>query len=311
LTARRHRLAAAAALVAVAAAARAAPAAGADSGEDEDERASRALERILVERGGLLLPPGRFEVVPEVSYSISDSERVLAPDGSLANAASRTVVGSVTLRLGLPFHLQAEGQLPYVYAQQTLDAGPAGTSSTSGSGIGDFRASLTWHLVRGLEHFPDVLVNGFWKSHSGRSALDPQPARVPLGSGIEQIGGGLALVKAVDPVVLLASVSVAESVPRQISIGWVDPRLQISITTSAVLAVSPETSLSFGLDQLYGQSVRVGRDLVPGSARTAAVFDVGVSTLLSRFGFLEVGVGIGLTRDVPRFQVTVATPLQF
>jgi hypothetical protein len=314
VTAGRPRALAALALAALASVARASPppaaAQGQDEGQGEDERASRALERTLVESGGLLLPAGRFELVPEVSYAHSDAEEVLAQDGTLLRAAARTVTGAITLRLGLPFHLQAEGEIPYVYAQQTLDAGGA-TASASGSGLGDARLTLTWHLVRGRERFPDVLVSGFWKTRTGRSLLDEDPAKVPLGSGIEQIGGGLALVKAIDPVVLLASVSVGESVPRHAAAGWIDPRLEVGITTSAILAVSPDTSLSFGLEQVYGQTVQVDRKDVPGSNRTAAVFDVGVATAVSRSGFLEVTLGIGLTQDVPRFQVSVATPLQF
>jgi hypothetical protein len=41
------------------------------------------------------------------------------------------------------------------------------------------------------------------------------------------------------------------------------------------------------------------------------VFRVGVATLASRNGFLQVNVGMGLTRDVPRFEIALATPFQF
>jgi hypothetical protein len=41
------------------------------------------------------------------------------------------------------------------------------------------------------------------------------------------------------------------------------------------------------------------------------VFSVGFGTLASSIGMFEASVGIGLTEDVPRFQVNLATPLKF
>jgi hypothetical protein len=38
---------------------------------------------------------------------------------------------------------------------------------------------------------------------------------------------------------------------------------------------------------------------------------VGFATLASRASLFEVMLGVGLTEDVPRFQISVATPLQF
>jgi hypothetical protein len=281
------------------------------SPEDRD-RADRALERTLVERGGLLLDAGRFEIVPQISYAHADASPRLAAAGTVEQVQLRRFTGGLTLRLGLPLRLQAEGEFPFVYAQQTPDqVGTAPRATASGSGLGDVRATVTWHLVRSGGSVPDVLVTGFWKSRTGRSALDPEPAEVPLGTGIQQVGGGISLVKAVDPVVLLGSVTVGESVPRRLHVGWIDPGVEVAISTSAILAVSPETSLSFGLDQSYSQTARLAGTSIPGTSQTAAVFNVGFATLASRASLFEVMLGVGLTEDVPRFQISVATPLQF
>lgn len=301
----RIRLVAAAVATLVAAAASAA----APEPRPDAERAARALERTLVERGGLLLPAGEYELVPEVSYAFADAEAVLLADGTLTEAETRRFTGAVTLRLGLPFRLQAEGQVPFVYAQQTPQTAEAGTRTASG--VGDVRAALTWHALRAGSRLPDVLFTGFWNAPTGRSQLDGDPTDVPLGAGFASFGGGISLVKAVDPVVILAAVEVEEAVPRRIAAGWLDPRASLGITTIAILAVSPETSLLFGLEQSYSQVARLrGADL-PGTNRSAAVFSVGFGTLASSVGMIEASVGIGLTRDVPRFQVNLSTPLKF
>jgi hypothetical protein len=285
----------------------AAPRAGAPQADADG--AARALERTLVERGGLLLPAGEYELVPELSYAFADSEAVLLADGTLAEAEVRRYTGAVTLRLGLPFRLQAEGQVPYVYAQQT-PAAPDAAARTA-SGVGDVRAALTWHVIRAGSRIPDVLLTGFWNAPTGRSQLDGDPTDVPLGAGFASFGGGLSIVKAIDPLVLLAAFEVEESVPRRIAAGWLDPRASLGITTIAILAVSPETSLLFGLEQTYSQTARVRGADIRGTNRSAAVFSVGFGTLASSVGMLEVSVGIGLTQDVPRFQVNLATPLKF
>lgn len=288
-------------------------AAQADPGASEPaDRRVHALERTLVERGGLLLEPGRFELVPELAYANSDNDAVLAPDGTLLAAQTHRFTGGITLRLGLPLRFQAEGEFPFAYVERT--ARPSGATpqvSHSGRGLGDIRLGLTLHVIKTTSGFPDVLLSGFWKSRTGASPLDGSATAVGLGSGIEQFGGGVALVKALDPVVLLVSATGTESVPRKVGDRWIDPRAELGIRTSVILAVSPETSLSFGLEQAYSQTLQVSRVDVPGTNRTAAVFDVGFATLASRYGLLEVTLGMGLTEDVPRFQLALATPLQF
>lgn len=284
------------------------------SAAEADRAAVRALERTLVELGGLLLPPGRFEIVPEASYAHSEDEAVLARNATLARATRNVFTGSLTLRLGFPGRLQLEGEFPFVYAQQAVIAQQgtaAAAAAASQAGPGDLRLALTFQAYRSRGGAPDILLNGFWKPHTGRSPFDQEPVEVPLGSGVEQFGGGISIAKALDPIVLLASVVASESVPRHIAPGWLDPGASLGITTSAILAVSPETAISFGLAQLYGERVRLERVAIPGTSRTAAVFSVGLSQRVSRAGFLDFTLGIGLTRDVPRFQVSVAAPLQF
>jgi hypothetical protein len=283
------------------------PAAAPATAPDESDRAAHALERTLVERGGLLLAPGRFELVPQIGYAHSDEDQVLTPDGRVLPAQTRRVTGALTLRLGLPLDLQVEAMLPYELARQTAqDSAPA-----TDSGIGDFQVLASWHAVRASGPGLDLLVNGFWKSRTGASQLDPEPSSVPLGSGIQQVGGGLSLVKTVDPVVLVAAASLGRSLPRFIAPGWIDAGYELAIDTSAILAVSPDTSLSFGLSQSYATRVKVASREIPGTDRTGAVFNVGFATLASRAGLVEITLGMGLTRDVPQFQVTLATPLQF
>jgi hypothetical protein len=285
-------------------------AAEATSTRTPSDQASHALSRTLVEQGGLLLEPGRFELVPEVSFALSDQDQMLTSDGTGVEAQTRRFTGTMTLRLGLPFRLQAEGELPLVWARQ--DAVANGPPAATETGLGDFRGALTLHLYKGSGGAPDVLVDAFWKTRTGRTPLDvDDPAAVPLGTGTQQAGGGVSVVKAVDPVVLLASVSLGSGIPRRLHAGWLDTGPELGITTSAVLAVSPETSMSFGLEQSYSGDVKLAGKSLASTGHTAAVFDVGFATLVSRAALFQITLGIGLTSDVPRFQVSMGLPLAF
>ncbi|HEX9306499.1 MAG TPA: hypothetical protein VF894_03335 [Anaeromyxobacter sp.] len=288
------------------------PPAQPSSADAETRRAAaeRALERALVQKGGLVVPPGGVEITPELSYAYADGTPPPAATAQAGSPRREIFTGTMTLRLGLPLGFQAEGKAPFVFARLT-PTGDDASGPAEGRGIGDVRLGLTWHALRARTRLPDVLVGGFWKSRSGKTAFDDASVRVPLGSGVEQFGGTLALVKAVDPVVLVATGTYAVSAPRWIPQGWLEAGDQFGGSAVAVLAVSPETSLSFGLEASHARPLSLDHVPVYRSDRTAAVFRVGVATAASRRTFLQVNLGMGLTSDVPRFEISIATPVQF
>jgi hypothetical protein len=284
-----------------------------DAETDRAAAADRALERTLVQKGGVLLRKWRVEIVPQIAFAYSDGEVPTATSRDAVTFGARTELftGRLTLRVGLPLALQVEASAPLVYLRITPDGDGPPARPAEGGGLGDVRLGLTWHALRGRARVPDVLVGGFWKSRSGRTPLDDPAVQVPLGTGVEQFGGTLALVKAVDPVVLLATGTYAVSAGRWIPLGWLEAGNEFTGSAGAVLAMSPETSLSFTIDAEHTRPFKLEGHTVYRSDRTSAVFRVGVATLASRNGFLQVNVGMGLTRDVPRFEIALATPFQF
>jgi hypothetical protein len=212
--------------------------------------------------------------------------------------------------VGLPLDTQVEATAPFVFARLT-PGGDDPSPPAEATGVGDVRVGLTWHALGGRRGVPDVLLGGFWKSRSGRTAFDDPARRVPLGTGVEQFGGTLAIVKAIDPVVLLATGSYAVAAPRWIPEGWLEAGDEFGGSAGALLAVSPETSLSFALEATFSRPLSLNGTTVYRSDRTAAVFRVGVSTVATRHGFFQVNLGMGLTSEVPRFEVSIATPISF
>jgi hypothetical protein len=264
-----------------------------------------------VQKGGLVVPPWGIELVPELSFSHADgaAPAAAAPEAATFGARTEVLTGGVTLRVGLPLNVQVEAEAPFVLSRLT-PGGDGSDPPAEGAGLGDVRLGVTWHALRGRSGIPDVLVGGFWKSRSGESAFDDPSIRVPLGTGIEQFGATLALVKAVDPMVLLATGTWAVSARRWIPTGSLEAGDTFGASAGAVLAVSPETSLSFALEAQHARPLRLDGATIYRSDRTSAVFRVGVATMASRRGFFTVNLGMGLTSDVPQFEIAIATPIQ-
>jgi hypothetical protein len=297
------------------------PAEEAAEPEEEEELAARALQRSLVERGALLLPVWGFELVPGFSYRHSSGDAFVTVPGQADPTApvttlgvrrrSHQLTGVLTSRLGLPWNLQLEASAPFQWISSGLVVGGLGRSDASGAGLGDPRLSLSWQLVRARGALPDLLVAGTWKPRVGSSPFDAGDGEVGLGSGFHAVGATLTASKAADPLVFLASASYTANLGVSTEQGRRDPGDSWGLGAGAILAVSPETSMSFLVDFSYRPEDRLRGEAVLGSDETAAVLQLGVATVVSRRAVLNFTVGIGLTEDSPDLQLGVSVPLRF
>ena len=85
----------------------------------------------------------------------------------------------------------------------------------------------------------------------------------------------------------------------------------IAIQSGAILAVSPDTSLSFLLDFHYKPDDRLDDKAVVGSDETVAVLQLGLGRVISRSVLLNVTAAMGLTSDSPNFQLGLSMPIRF
>ncbi len=292
---------------------RTAAAAGpAGSSREDGDPPARALERLLVQQGGLLLPVWRLEIAPAVAYahSASDSTITLAGQTFSQRVRAHLFTSSLTLRFGLPWELQAESAFSFSTARQSSVLANSVSNNAASTGLGDSRFALTRQLLHGSKAIPDLLVTAFWRAPTGSSPWDADPHQVGLGNGSHALGGTLSAVKAADPLVFLASGSLTHDFAANTAIGRIEPGNEWGLDIGAFLAVSPDTSISFTVDQKYQPPIRLNGSSLPGTDRTGATFQVGVAMLLSSRTFLNVTSGIGLTSDVPRFQLAVSAPFQ-
>jgi hypothetical protein len=304
---------------------------------DRVERLARAaLDRTLISHGSLILTPGTVELDNGISYYNSSSDRlqidgftvypVLIVGDIVSERNERDILlSSLTTRLGLPHGFQLDVRVPYGYqSERTVTADNKKTSQRF-LGLGDVEVGLTKELRHGRGRGVDLLGAFRWKSTTGPDPYDltsPQPAT--LGTGFQSLQASLTAVKPSDPLVFFGSLSYAAnlSATKQIQTTGANGQSQmtperlnpgdtIGFQVGTALAVNPEASLSFALDQRFTRSTSLDGVSLPGTYLSQAVFHVGTSYLYAPGKAIDLGLGIGLSRGAPNFQFSVNFPLRF
>jgi hypothetical protein len=289
---------------------------GGGSATDSADPELTALNRVLVEKGGLLLRPWSVELQPEVSYSYKGSNGLLiVDDGGRRTAVAHDVdlnrfEAALVGRLGLPWQSQAELKVPYVHAQEDSSSGVQ-SDSRSQSGLGDVELALTHQFVRENGWLPDLLVEGRWKTSTGKDAFDGGDGTLPLGTGFNGLGARVTAVKTVEPLVLLGTAGYTVNLEGNREGFEIDPGDQWLGSVGAVLAAGPGVSLRGGLSVGFSDEATVDGDRVAGSDRVDGRLNFGVGATLTDKVLLDLGFGVGVTDDAPDFTTRAGLAYRF
>jgi hypothetical protein len=150
---------------------------------------------------------------------------------------------------------------------------------------------------------PDLVGRAWWDTRTGETRDDG----VPLGGGFDELGVAVSALRRQDPLAFFAALSYETTLERK----RVNPGDEVGLRLGAALAVSPETSLRFSLDQRFAQEAEVRGDEVGGSDRTAATLSLDAASVLGRGVLVDVGFDIGLTDDAPDYTARVSVPIRF
>jgi hypothetical protein len=278
-----------------------------------ESEVERALERSLTRAGVLLLPSGFLEIEPALNYSrqedsivsliMSDSQLVAADTELNAN----TLSADLELRLGLPWDSQLEVGLPYqwrnVESVNSFGFMPIGSSSLSGSALGDIRLGLAKTLLREGLWRPDVVGRLTWDTASG----EREDNGVPFGGGFNELRGFLSAIKRQDPIAIVGGLTYEYSFEDS----QIKPGQFIGASFGSFIALSPETSMRFLFSGGYQYESELAGDTIAGSDRTLGTFIIGGTTLLAPGLLFNLSVNVGLTDDADDFGISVSLPFRF
>ena len=303
---------------------------------DKEERLARAaLDRALISRGSLLLPPGTLELDNGASYFNASSDQlyvngftvypVLVVGDIVSQRTQRdALLFSLTTRLGLPHDLQLDVRVPYGYQLERTVTADNNATSRRFLGLGDVEVGLTKQLRRGRGLGPDLLAGFRWKSTTGPDPYQPTSTEASLGTGFQSLQASLTAVKPSDPLVFFGNLSYTANLsstkqiqssdptnPNSLTTGYVNPGDTIGFQMGAALSVNPVASLNLALDQRFTRSTSLNGKSLPGTYLTNAVLQVGTTYIYSQGRSVDLAVGIGLSRGAPDFQLSVDFPFRF
>ena len=130
--------------------------------EPEDAMIARALENTLVDRGGQLLPPYVFQLVPDFSFGYqSEDQLAFLNNGSIVRQQSHRdlLEWGFGFRIGLPWETQAGFHVPFDLNYGTATFGGTNTFSSNRGGLGDVSLTLQKQVLHEKGWIPDLLVN--------------------------------------------------------------------------------------------------------------------------------------------------------
>jgi hypothetical protein len=258
--------------------------------EDEAET-NRALERALVQQGGLLLDRGVYELEPQLVYSHWDKTRSDLRD---------VVEPALAVRIGVGWQSQLQVRIPYVFASAAGD---------SGSGFGDLELALSHQLRREGEALPSLVASLGWLSRTGR---DPFSSRgVATGGGFNVLQAGLLALKRSDPLVYYGGASYSAPQARELSGARLEPSDSLGLRLGAILAASPSASVSAGMNLSFVGTARVEGERIPDSDTVLGTFQLGFGTVLSRRVVLNVAGEMRLSGAVPDLRLGITLPVRF
>ncbi len=285
---------------------------------DDDEAADPtldALNRVLVEGGGLLLPPWTVELQPEGRYSYKGANGLLITQQNgqntvVAHSADVTKYeAALTGRMGLPWRSQVELRVPYTHVSEESSVGANSSDSSSSHGLGDIEVGLSHQFLRESGWIPDTIGEIRYRAPTGDDNFGND--ELPVGSGFHGVTGRVTVVKSLDPVVFLGSAGYTANFEDTKEGFKIDPGDSLEFGINAILAAGPRVSLRTGFGLAFTGEAKVDGDDISGSDKTEGVLNVGGAVVLPGKNLLDLGVGVGVTEDAPDVAVRLALTHRF
>ena len=304
-----------------------APAPAAQSGEGPSaaeldlNRLRTAFQRTLIDRGGLVLPSGTFEVDTSLSYSHSSAEAltidgftifpVLIVGDVVSERIQRdTMTAAATARLGLPWDMQAELRVPYIRDESNRVSGSGEEKKLASSGLGDVELALSRQLWSSSSGGLDVLGTLRWKAATGDDAFGASTEQLALGSGFNALSASMTAVSVLDPVVFFGGLSYTRTLSDEKSGLRIAPGDAFGLQFGTALALNLDTSINFAVAQQFTRRTDVNGQELAGSYVNTGTLSIGLSRVLMSGTSFDSSLVIGLSEDSPDLQLAFSMPFR-
>ena len=259
------------------------------AGEPEEEG---ALERALERRGTAVLSPYTVEVTPGFAWTHSG--------GDFNSSTQNSYVAGLEARIGLPGGWMVGGSVPFSHRDI------AGVGSNTG--VGDISATVWKSILTPSETRPSLVGSLRYGAPTGD---DFSEDAVALGSGFHSLTGRLSSSKSIDPIAFYGNVSYTHFLGETISGVDVERSGVIGFGAGASLAVTPDITMSAGIDFSFEEEIEVNGIKIKGSDTTVGQVSLGVGIVVTKDIFLSLYGAFGVTDDSPDASLGVSLPIRF
>jgi excisionase family DNA binding protein len=263
-------------------------------GEAPEERTAEDVflrgNRVLLGRGDVVLDFGQF-------YSRSDVVQLIAAGGSvgLGTLEQRALSAFLVARVGVldETELFASTTFNKLDTRQLLGGATLGSSARSAlgaTGVGIRRTLVHENVGR-----PDVVLT--------LNGLIPNRDTLPA------VGGGVVLVKSIDPVVLFANANYLHPFARQSNDGRLAAVDTVDISVGYGLGLNDTVAISMGVGGLFTRTTLADA----ATSRPVSLFNArfGLTTSIGEGLYLEPSISFGLSGPGHRFAFGVTMPYAF
>ena len=267
-----------------------APIGEAPEGETADDVFLRD-QRLLLGAGDVTLELGLF-------YARSDDQAFVVSNGTLSLGVIErdSFISSLTLRYGLfpDTELFAGGSLRRDTSQTFTGANEV--ASTSDTGFGDLALGLRETVLHEALGVPDVILT--------------LETGIPTGDGSFSLGGGVALIKSYDPVVLFANANYSHAFARDFAdVSRLVAENRLDTTLGFAFALNDTLTLSSALSGVFtGETSFTNATL---RRRESFSLRFGLTSLLARGFYIEPTVSFNLNGDGNDVVIGLSMPYTF
>lgn len=273
----------------------------------EAEESRRELDEFLRNRK-VLFKPGELSLEFNLGYSQNRSDNAFDFNsqgniGVTPKSNTRTVDTGLLLRYGLANDLEFDIAVPYGFIEQEDEFGASSTQNAvlvDNAGIGDITGALRYTAWKETGIIPAITL-----SLNAKSTTGDEEKR--LGTGFWNVGGGISLVKTIDPVVFFGSLGYTETLEDN----GVDPGSQVSYSLGTGFSMNDRVSFSTSLVGVAVTRSEINGREVRGSAQELQTLQFSSTIQLKKRLFLEPFVGFGLTKEATDFLVGFNVPFRF
>ncbi|MDH5571652.1 MAG: transporter [Gammaproteobacteria bacterium] len=291
--------------------------------KNDKSLADQAFERQLLDRGGLVLPLYTSVVNVGLTTINSATDNILIDGftifpvlvvGDIVSERIRRDTTQLSLgwRMGLPYDLQLEANIPYNYLSVSRVKADSEEESHYDSGLGDIELGLSYQLTNDHEWLPDSLLAARWKTTTGHDPYEyTDPENHSTGSGFDAISVSYTAVTVDDPLAYHGGLSYTYNISDEKNIGKIQLGDTIGFSVGTSLAINQRSSWSFGFSQSWTQKTKFNGQELSGTKLTTAMLNFGVNYIFDNELSLNTSLGIGLTEDSPDFQFGFNIPMRF